>query len=120
MLGATEDQHLLPVLLDYQLPQYRRLGFLVHRVYPLLHALGRGIRRRHLHLDRIAQDTFGELSDLIGKGGRKQQILALGRKRFQDAPDIVNEAHIQHAIRFIQYQYLDFIKPYLTLLVQIQ
>ena len=120
MLGATEHQHLLPVLLDNQLPQYRRLGFLIYRVYPLFHTFSGGIAWRHLDLDGIVQDTFRQLPDLIGEGRRKQQVLAFGRQRLQDTPDVVDKAHIQHAIRFIKHQYLDFVKAHLTLLVQVQ
>ena len=59
-----------------------------------------------LHLDGVTQEPTGEAHDGLGHRGREQQILALARKQLQHTPDVVNEAHIEHAVRLIQHEEL--------------
>ena len=120
VLGAAEYQYLLPVILFHQLLQHRGLVFLVHRVDPLFHALGGGVGGRNFHLHRVVQDAPGKLPDLVGEGCRKQQVLAPGRQQLQDTAYIVDKAHIQHTIGFVQHQDFYFVKTHFALLVKIE
>src|SRR5205809_6942741 len=43
--------------------------------------LGRRIAGRDLELGRIAQQSLGEGADLIGEGGREEQVLPLRRQQ---------------------------------------
>ena len=70
----------------------------------LLDALDRRGGRRHRDLDRIAQHLRGELGDVARHGGREQQRLPLGRQLGDDLADVVDEAHVEHAVGFVEHE----------------
>ena len=49
----------------------------------------------------------GELADLVREGGREQQVLARRGQQGEDLADVVDEAHVEHAVGFVQHQDLD-------------
>ena len=49
---------------------------------------------------------MGQASDVIGHGGREQQRLPLRWHVLQDPADIGKETHIEHPVRFVQYEHL--------------
>ncbi len=51
------------------------------------------------------QDVLGQQPDIIGHGCREQQRLALSGHVPDDLPDIGQEAHIEHPVRLVQYEY---------------
>ncbi len=53
---------------------------------------------------------FGKFFDVVGEGGEKQQVLSPSGQECEYPADIPNKSHIQHAIRFVQDQYLDLRK----------
>ena len=119
VLGAGKDQHLFPAVVTNQLAQQSRLLALVHRVNRLFHLLGGGIAGRNLHLHRVIQQTFRKSTDLIGEGGREQQVLAPGRQQRKNLANVADKAHVQHAVGFIQHQNLHFVEAHSVLLVQV-
>ena len=84
VLGAGEDQHLLPPFVADQMTEQGRLLALVHLIDPLLHTLWRRVSRADLYQHRIFEQPLGECADVAGKGGREEQILALFRQQRQD------------------------------------
>ena len=64
---------------------------------------GRG-RRRYAHFLGVAEEAVGEAPDLRRHGGREEQRLAHRRQQADDALDIGNEAHVEHAIGFVDHQ----------------
>src|SRR5690625_3131784 len=68
VLGAAEHQRLVPVVLADQVAQQRSLALLVHRHDRLLDGFGGGVARRHIDLDRIAQQALGEAANVVGEG----------------------------------------------------
>src|SRR5659263_719582 len=54
------------------------------------------------------QDSVGQMADVHRHGGAVQQVLALGGEVLDDAPDIGQEAHVQHHVRFVEDEDLDF------------
>ena len=54
------------------------------------------------YLDRIAQHVRGEIDDGMGHGRGKHQGLSLRGKLGDDFPDIVDEAHIEHAVGLVE------------------
>ena len=102
----------------HQLLQHRGLVFLVHRVDPLFHAVGGGVGAK-LPLPPGRAGCPGKLPDLVGEGGRENRFWRRVGQQLQDTADIVNKAHIQHTIGFVQHQ--DFSIPLnaLALLVKI-
>ncbi len=105
VFGAGENQHLLPVALtDHQRQQFP-LTLFIYKVNVLRHLLRGGVAARDFHLAWVIQQLLGKSFDLIGEGGGKQQVLAFRRQARQHAADIVDKAHIEHAVRFIQHQH---------------
>ena len=68
----------------------------------------RGRRRpRDFDAHRIAQELFGEPGDLRRHRRREEQGLAAWRHQLADALDVGNEAHVEHAVGFVDHQDLD-------------
>jgi hypothetical protein len=107
VLGAREHQHLVPVVVVDQLDQQVALPRLVDGVDALADEVGGGIARRHLDQLRIAQQAVGEAADLVGEGGGEEQGLLLFRHQRENLPDVVDEAHVEHAVGFVQHEDLD-------------
>jgi hypothetical protein len=55
----------------------------------------------------VLHERAGELADFFREGGREHQVLALLRQQANDAADVVDEAHVQHAVGFVQHEDLD-------------
>jgi hypothetical protein len=108
-LGADEDQHLLGLLLvvGQQVHQQAALEVGGDRVDAVGDGLGHGVAARHFDQLRRLQHAVGEVLDLVGEGGREQQALALLRQHGEDALDVGDEAHVQHAVGFVEHQHLD-------------
>jgi hypothetical protein len=55
----------------------------------------------------VVQQAVGQGLDLVGEGGREQQVLALLGQQREDLLDVADEAHVEHAVGFVQHQDLD-------------
>ncbi|MOA27738.1 hypothetical protein D3C78_1486310 [compost metagenome] len=75
----------------------------VDLVKPLLD-LAVVVQRLHLHLLRVLHELLGQLADIVRVGGGEHQRLALARAGAHDADDFLDEAHVQHAVGFVQHQ----------------
>ena len=62
---------------------------------------------RHLDAHRIVQELLGDAADFRRHGRRKEQRLAGKWDELADALDVRNEAHVEHAVGFIDDQKLD-------------
>jgi hypothetical protein len=60
--------------------------------------------RRDLDLLGILQDLRRELGDVVRHGGREQQRLAVLGDRPGDATHVTDEAHVEHAIGFVEHE----------------
>ena len=107
VLGAGEHQRLEPLLFLDQVGEQFALLFLANHVDGLIDALGGGVTRRHFHRGRVVQQTLGELADLVGEGGREQQVLALLGQQREHLADVADEAHVEHAVGLVQHQEFD-------------
>ena len=56
----------------------------------------------------IAQHRTCELYDGVRHRSRKEQGLPVDRQLRHDLTDIVDEAHIEHSIRFVEHEEFDF------------
>ncbi len=102
VLGTGEDQHLLPGTLGDQVGEQGPLVAGGDAEHALLDALDGGVRRGDLDALRVLQQLGGEVGDVLGEGGREQQVLALGRQLGQDLLDVMDEAHVEHAVGFVE------------------
>ncbi len=107
VLGTREHQHLSPVARADQPGQKFCLASAVHAVDPLRNTLGGRVAARHFDRHRRIQQPFGQGADLAREGRRKQQVLPTCRQLRQHLADVVDEAHVEHAIGLVEYQDLD-------------
>ena len=119
MLGAGEHQHALDRFALEQLGQQRRLRCLFGQDDALLDLLdGRGLRR-HRHAGGVAQHLVGELGDFLRHGGGEEQRLPFLAQHGDDPLDVVDEAHVEHAVGFVEHQHLDLVEAQRALVHQI-
>ena len=104
VLGLAEDEHLLPVVGLDEVREELALPLRLDEVRPLRHRLGRRVAARHLDGGRVLQELRGELADLVGEGGREEQRLPRARDRVDDALDVRDEAHVEHAVGFVEHE----------------
>ncbi len=107
VLGPREHDRVLDDLAFQQFHQQRRLQFAAHRIGRLRNAHRR--RRFPLEVDGegVAQHLVSQHHDLARHGGAEKQRLPLRRDLSQDAPDVWQEPHVQHAIGFVQHEHLE-------------
>jgi hypothetical protein len=79
----------------------------VDRVRDLRHQLGGRIAPRHLDGHRVLHERARQLADLVGEGGGEEQVLPLRRQQREDAADVVDEAHVEHAVGLVEDEDLD-------------
>ena len=103
-----KDKYLRPVSLfdevDEQVSFFRALN----RVDNLLNYFDRGVPRGDLDHLGIMEKSVGKLSDLATVGGGEKKVLTAFGKKFKDALDVVDEAHVQHTVRFVEDKNFDF------------
>jgi len=107
LLGAHKDECLIHGAGTQQVDQQRHLARFSHRV----HLVGDGVRNAialgDFNVFGVLQHGIGQPLDFGREGGREQQTLPRLRQHIENALDIGNKAHIQHAVRLIQNQRLD-------------
>ena len=119
-LGAREHQHLAPVVLLDDVQQHLLFLAAAHGVDDLADPLHRGVARGDLDALRILEQAARQLADFIAERGREQQALLGARQQRQHLLHIVDEAHVEHAVGFVQHQHLNAGEVHETLLLQIQ
>lgn len=81
-----------------------------HLYKTLLDGVNSGVAGGNADGGRVVQVLVGNPLDLLRHGGREQCQLTLGRSMIQDPLDIVDKAHFQHFIGFIQHQSLEAVE----------
>ena len=120
VLGAREHQHAGQLLVVQQFAQQIGLVRAVHEIHELAHRFHRAGRRRYLHALRLIQDLCGQTGD-VGRHGRgKQHRVAAHRQPADDLLHIVDEAHVEHAVRFIENEVGDAAELDMALLQKIE
>ena len=65
VLGTGKDQHLLPVALTNHMGEQFPLTLFINEVHVLGNLLRGGVATRHFHFQRVMQQFFRQLLDLI-------------------------------------------------------
>src|SRR5438552_19009725 len=91
------------------------LLFSRHRTEKLRHSVRRIRATPDLDCLRIAQHLRGDLLDVPRKRRRKEKRLPVAWKRGDDAPDLRQETHVQHAVGFIEHDEADLLERNMTL-----
>ncbi len=84
-----------------------RLGGAIDADDALLDSFDRRGVRRDRDLDRVAQHLRGEFGDGARHRRGEHQRLPLGRKLGDDFADVVDEAHVEHAVGFVEHETFD-------------
>ena len=92
----------------------------VHEVDALVDLLDGAALRRDLDLLGVLQDLRGELGDVVRHGRREQQRLAVLGDRGRDAADVADEAHVEHAIGFVEHEEGDAAELHVAALDQVE
>ena len=106
MLRASEDQGVVHITSLEELDEQASLERSGHGVERLSYAFRRRGFALERDLDWVLQDLPGQLFDLRRHGRAEEEGLLHGRDVLQDTPDVGQEAHIEHAICFIEDQVL--------------
>ncbi|CCJ88038.1 hypothetical protein BN133_4415 [Cronobacter dublinensis 582] len=120
MFGAGKHQHLLPVAIANQVRKQFPLAFFINEMHMLRHLPGGGVAARHGHFFRVAQQFFRQRFDVVGEGRGEQQVLTLRRQLRQHAANVVNKAHVEHAVGFVEHQHFDLVEFHRVLVFKIQ
>ena len=91
-----------------------------HRVDHLGDALHGGVAGRDLHALRVLKQVVGQVADFVAEGGREQQALFVARHQGQHFFHVMDKAHVQHAVGFVQHQDLHLAQVQHALLLQVQ
>ena len=104
-LGGGEHHGLVQVAVGQQV--FQQLVLVQHAVGPVkaLFDLGVGLGVRvHRNALRVAGEFTRQVADVAAEGGAEHHGLALGGQGLGDEVDVVDEAHVQHAVGFVQHQ----------------
>ena len=74
------------------------------RLAPCTDTLDRGVGWRNFDTFRVAQQLAGQIGDVLGERRRKQQVLTLGWQTREDFFHVMDEAHVEHAVGFVEHQ----------------
>ena len=100
--GAGEDQGTLRIQGPDQVCQEVLLVSLVDIVQGLVNGFHGGGDRVHFDILRLRQEIQRQLFHFRRHGGGEEKRLPPLRQGPDDAPDVVNKAHIEHTVRFVQ------------------
>ncbi|CFE00772.1 Uncharacterised protein [Bordetella pertussis] len=106
-LGVGKHDDLLQAARLDQVHHRRPLGIAMHLVGDLRDGVGRGVARGDFDLHRVVQVRTAQLADFIAERGREQQPLALRRQQADDAFEIGQKAHVEHAVGLVEHQDAD-------------
>ena len=119
-LGAGEDDDGLVAALIEQGQQQVVLLEDIDRVDRVVDGVGGTQTGADVDGDRLAERPAGDAADGVGDRGREEQRLAVLRAVIDDAGDVLDEAHVQHAVDFVHDQHLDGLQVQDLLLMQVE
>ena len=102
---VAEYDHLRDFLLAHQLRQYCAFTPQLHRMHALLNLLRGLVLARHFDQQRRFLELISQLLDFRGERCGKQQGLTVCRQQGENAANIGQKAHIQHAVCLVHHQY---------------
>src|SRR5262249_50201589 len=118
-LAVAEDERVLHVFVADEAAEGFALLAVVNGGDTLDDGGCRGSRRRHADLLRIHQEGVGQPTDLRRHRRREEQSLPDLRDQRDDALNVWNEAHVEHAVGLVDDEDLDVVHQDLAALVEI-
>ena len=109
-LGAHENDRGVKRLNFQNAGQRIQLALGVDRQHKLSDAFNRAGFALDSYFGSVFQVSLGHFLDLWRHGGREERALAGVRRLRQDGFHVINEAHAQHFVGFVQYQCLQAVQ----------
>ena len=121
MLGAREDNDAIHafLLIGEQVVEHAALGLGAGHDHPLVDLDHGGALRRGLDLDRLLEERLGQVFDLGRHGGGEQHGLATQADLLGNGAHRGDEAHVEHAVGFVQHQPARFVEADLVVVHQV-
>ena len=119
MFGFGKNQCLTPATVMDQAREHCGLLLFVHRVNRLRNRRRSSVARCDRNFNRVAYQPFGQLANIIREGRREHQILTALGQQTNNAFNIMNKAHIQHAVGLIEHQHLQIGELHCVLAVEV-
>ena len=119
-LGAGENQHLTPVVFLNDVGQQGLFLATADRVNDLCDALHRGVARRDLNALWVLEQRCGQFTDFVAESCREKQALLLFGHNGQYFLDVMDKAHVEHAVGFVKHQNFHLGQIQHALLQQVQ
>ena len=104
---AAKHQNLVEVARFYEVHQQLALFLARDGMNDVRDEFGDCIAPRNLDQHRGVEHRIGEFLDFVRESRRKKQALSLFGQKTDDALDVWNEAHVEHAVGLIEHQHLD-------------
>ena len=120
VLGAAENQREAFLAAFQQVVEQRPLVGHADVADRLVDFFHRGGGRGHFDMLGIFQDAPGEVDDRLRHGGGEEKGLPFRGKQGDDAPHIMDETHVEHAVGFIDDEDFELAEIHLALLEQIE
>ena len=120
VLGSGEDDGTADALLVDELDEQSALVRLLHEEHVLLDAVGGDLLGTDVHRHRVVQHLGHNVVHRSRHGRAEQQILPLVRHHSNHALDVVNEAHVEHAVGLVKHEVFHVPEIDVTLLFQVE
>ena len=119
-LGAREDDDPLEALIGQEMIEQGALEAGVHEINALVDLLDGAALRCDLDLLGVLENFRGKLGDVVRHRRREQQGLPVLGHRGRDATDVADEAHVEHAIGFVEDEEADLSELHVAALDQVE
>lgn len=93
---------------------------LVDKEHVLIHGIRRCAFLRHLNALGVLEHCAGKLQNVGRHRCREKQRLAVLRNVFDDASQVVDEAHVHHGVRFVEHEVVQMLQVYETLVHKVE
>ena len=120
VFGSGEHDAAMHLLVNDDINECTPFVGLFHEHHVLFNAVHGDGFGRDLHGDHVTEEAVGQRGDGLRHGGAEQQVLALVGEDLQHLLDVVNEAHVEHAVRFIKHKELNVSQIDVSLTHQVQ
>ena len=120
VLGSGEHDATGDHLAFEQIDEQLTLVGLLDEGHVLLDAVGGRRLRADVHLDRAVEHLVGQLADGLGHRRAEHQVLSLARDEAENTLHVLAEAHVKHAVGFVEHEMLDLAEINMALFVQIE
>ena len=120
VLGAREHQGGVHLGTVEDVYEEIALGALADKQHALVDRFCRTAHAGHFDPDGVGENGFGQLDNAVGHRGAEEQTLSLFWQHGDHPADVVDEAHVEHGVGFVQDQKLDPLQRQQPLVAQVE